>query len=274
MYASRPAQPGVFLTGPQRIVPQMETRIPGVRGATAGPLAMIQLILELTEPPAPTLGNFAAGRNAELLHSLRVAAEPGVAAAGLFLWGAPGSGRSHLLRGWVTAARERGRTARYVACANLSGLGADLQQLDCVAVDDVEQLAPANQVELFNLCNALRERGAALVASGSAPPQQLGLRPDLATRLAWGPVYRVHALSDAEKTGALQDHAAARGIRLPDEVCAFLLARVQRDMGTLLAVLDALDRSSLAAKRAITVPFLREWLQAAQGQDSGLRIED
>jgi DnaA family protein len=138
----------------------------------------------------------------------------------------------------------------------------------------VEQLAPALQVELFNLYNALRERGAALVASGSAPPQQLGLRPDLATRLGWGPVYQVHALSDAEKTGALQDHAAARGIRLPEEVCAFLLARVQRDMGTLLAVLDALDRSSLAAKRAITVPFLREWLQAARGQESGLRIED
>lgn len=235
---------------------------------------MRQLILELTEPPAPTLGNFTAGRNAELLHSLRAAAEPGSGAAALFIWGAPGSGRSHLLRGWVTAARERGGAAQYVACASLSGLNADLRHLDCVAVDDVEQLAPAIQVELFNLCNALRERGAALVASGSAPPQQLGLRPDLATRLAWGPVYHVDALSDVEKTRALQDHAAARGIRLSEEVCAFLLARVQRDMGTLLGVLDALDRSSLAAKRAITVPFLREWLQAAQGQDSGLRIQD
>lgn len=252
----------------------METRNPGVRGAKAGPLAMRQLILELTEPPAPTLGSFTVGRNAELLHSLRAAAQPGAGASVLFLWGAPGSGRSHLLQGWVTAAREGGRTAQCVASENLAALDAGLQHLDCVAFDDVERLAAAMQVELFNLYNTLRERGAALVASGSAPPQQLGLRPDLATRLGWGPVYQVHALSDAEKTRALQDHAAARGIRLPDEACAFLLARVQRDMGTLLAVLDALDRSSLAAKRALTVPFLREWLQAGQDQDSGLRIGD
>ncbi|MNC85471.1 DnaA regulatory inactivator Hda [compost metagenome] len=111
------------------------------------------------------------------------------------------------------------------------------------------------------------------MVSGSAPPRTLGLRHDVETRLAWGLVYQVHALSDEEKLGALQDHAAARGIRLSDEVAAYLLGRVRRDMGTLLAVLDALDRSSLAAKRAITVPFVREWLQAKE-QDSESAIED
>jgi DnaA family protein len=235
---------------------------------------MEQLILGLAEPPAPTLVNFAAGRNAELLHSLRAAAQRRIKAATLFLWGAPGSGRSHLLQGWSGAAREHGAAARYIACENLEGLDADLWSLDCVAVDDVERLAPALQLELFSLCNALREQGGTLVASGSVPPPQLGLRPDLATRLGWGLVYQVHALSDAEKADALREHAAARGIRLTDDVCAFLLARVRRDMGTLLAVLDALDRSSLAAKRAITIPFLREWLQAANNQDRGSRIED
>ena len=78
--------------------------------------------------------------------------------------------------------------------------------------------------------------------------------------LASGLIYRVHALSDEEKMRALESHAAARGIRLPEEVPAYLLGRVQRDMGTLLAVLEALDRSSLALKRTITVPFVRDWL--------------
>ena len=36
-----------------------------------------------------------------------------------------------------------------------------------------------------------------------------------------------------------------------------------RDMRTLVAILDALDGYALAAKRAITVPLVREWTQAA-----------
>jgi DnaA family protein len=215
-----------------------------------------------------------AGRNAELLHSLWAAADGSAGGCALFVWGTRGSGRSHLLQGLVAAARERNRSAAYVPCAESAPVNEALQRLDCVAVDDVEGLADDGQVALFNLFNALREAGGTLAVSGSAPPQQLGLRHDLATRLGWGLVYQVHPLTDAEKIAALQACAQARGIRLPGEVFEYLIARVHRDMGTLLAVLDALDRNSLAAKRAITLPFVREWLQAACSQDSALRIGD
>jgi DnaA family protein len=228
---------------------------------------MRQLILELAPPPAATLDNFVVGRNAELVHSLRVAADRGAAA--IFVWGTPGSGRTHLLQGAVSAVRGRSGTAEYVACTPALQLHEALHRLDGVAIDDVERLSPQEQVGLFNLCNVSRERGALLVVSGSAPPPALGLRHDVATRLAWGLVYQVHALSDEEKMRALRDHAAARGIRLPEEVPAYLLERVPRDMRTLLAVLDAVDRSSLEVKRAITIPFVRDWLQAARGQGSG-----
>ena len=233
---------------------------------------MKQLVLELAPPPAATLDNFVVGRNAELAHSLRVAADRGAAA--IFVWGAPGSGRTHLLQGAVSAVRGRNGTGEYVACTPVLRLHEALRRLDAVAVDDVECLAPDEQVGLFNLFNALKERGAVFVVSGNAPPLELGLRPDVATRLAWGLVYQVHALSDEEKIRTLQDHAAARGIRLPEEVPAYLLGRVPRDMRTLLAVLDAVDRSSLEVKRAITVPFVRDWLQGAQGRDSGFGIRD
>ena len=244
--------------------------VPHARSARARG-AMRQLVLELVPPPAATLGNFVVGRNAELVHSLRGVAERG--ATSVFVWGEPGSGRTHLMQGVISAVRERSGTAEYAACTPGLRLSEALHRLDGVALDDVERLAPEEQVGLFNLYNALKDRGAAFVVSGSAPPLALGLRHDVATRLAWGLVYQVHALSDEEKISALQHHAAARGIRLPEEVPAYLLGRVRRDMGTLLAVLDAVDRSSLAVKRAITVPFVRDWLQA-QGPDSGLRIGD
>lgn len=229
-------------------------------------------MLELAPRPAATLDNFVAGRNAELMHALRDAAGRGQGA--IFIWGERGSGRTHLLQGVVSAVRDRGGAAEYVDCGSGSPLQEGSRQLDGIALDDVERLPATEQAGLFNLYNALRERGALLVAGGSAPPRELGLREDLATRLAWGLVYQVHALSDEEKEAALQNHAAARGIRLPEEVSAYLLGRVRRDMGTLLAVLDAVDRSSLAAKRAITVPFVRGWLQAAKGQSAGSLMQE
>ena len=67
---------------------------------------------------------------------------------------------------------------------------------------------------------------------------------------------------EAARTAALRGHADARGFRLSQEVADYLLRHAERDMPSLLALLDALDRYSLASRRAITVPLLRELLNA------------
>jgi DnaA family protein len=232
-----------------------------------------QLALDLAAPPPPpTLENFIAGRNGELLAQLRrlAAGQPGERF--LYLWGAPDCGRSHLLAATVAQLRRAG--AAYVACRAETRFDAGLQRANCVALDDVERLDEEGQVGAFDLYNALRERGGALIASGSAPPVQLELREDLVTRLAWGLVYQLHALTDEEKTRALADRAASRGFRLPREVAEFLLKRVRRDLPTLLAMLDALDRYSLETKRPVTVPLVRELLSAAEPRDTGHGIRD
>lgn len=231
---------------------------------------MKQLALDFARAPLPTLQNFVAGRNGELLQNLGRLATGSAGERLIYIWGAPGSGRSHLLKGAVAAVHATGASAAYVACAGETRFAEGIERMDCVAVDDVGQLDEDAQIALFNLYNALRERRGALLASGDAPPVQLKLRQDLVTRLGWGLVYQVHALSDEEKAQALKRHAAARGFQLPDEVCAYLLTRVQRDMTSLLAMLDALDRRSLEAKRPITVTLARELLHgapAAQGKD-------
>jgi DnaA-homolog protein len=226
-----------------------------------------QLALDLAVPPPPTLENFIAGRNGELLAQLHrlAAGEPGERF--FYLWGPPDCGRSHLLAATVAQLRRAG--AAYVACRAETRFDAGLQRVNCVALDDVERLDEEGQVGAFDLYNALRERGGALIASGSAPPVQLALREDLVTRLAWGLVYQLHALTDEEKTKALADRAASRGFRLPHEVAEFLLKRVRRDLPTLLAMLDALDRYSLETKRPVTVPLVRELLSAAKPRDAG-----
>ena len=229
---------------------------------------MKQLALEFPRARPRTFASFVAGRNAELLHGLeRLAAGQGERF--LYVWGAPGSGRSHLLAATVAAFGERGAAAALVDCS--TGLAADeaLRRLHGVALDDVDRLDAAGQVAAFDLYNALRERGGALVAAGAAPPVQLALREDLVTRLAWGLVYQVHALSDDEKARALADHAAARGFLLEPAVSDYLLARASRDLPSLLGMLDALDRYSLETKRPVTVPLARELLSAERRGPTG-----
>lgn len=229
---------------------------------------MKQLALDFAVSPPLTLENFIAGRNGELLQQVRRLAGRGGGERFVYVWGQPDCGRSHLLKAAVAHARAGGAAA-YVVCEAGARIDDGLRRMDCVALDDVDRLDGDGQIEAFDLYNSLRERGGALLASGSAPPVQLALREDLLTRLAWGLVYQLHALTDEEKARALADRAASRGFRLPGEVAEFLLTRVRRDLPSLLAMLDALDRYSLETKRPVTVPLVRELLGAAETRDRG-----
>lgn len=228
---------------------------------------MKQLALDFASRPLPALDNFIEGRNGELYSHLRRLAVRQANERFFYVWGRPGSGRSHLLKGVVAALLGAGAAAAFVSCAADTRFAEGLERMDCVALDDVDRLDEAGQIAAFGLYNALREGNGSLLACGSGPPVQLKLREDLVTRLAWGLVYQVHALTDDEKARALADHAAGRGFRLLPEVCDYLLTRASRDLPSLLATLDALDRYSLETKRPVTVPLARELLLAAERRD-------
>jgi DnaA regulatory inactivator Hda len=159
------------------------------------------------------------------------------------------------LRGFAEAAAAR-RAAAYIPAPNADWTRAGA--LEAAAVDDVAGLDEPGQIALFDLCNRLRACDGALAAAGDAPPAQLALRPDLRSRLASGIVLQLRPLDDAEKTAALRERAAARGMSLADELLHHLLTRFDRDMGTQIALLDALDRASLERKRPITLLLLEE----------------
>ena len=214
-----------------------------------------QLTLDLVRPLTPSLDNFVVGRNAEALAGLRAVAL-GQTVGLVYLWGESGSGRSHLLTALAGARPALLSTADEPVPEFADPAGLYL-------VDDVDARDAPSQQRVFVLMNEVRAHpGAALVTTGGAPPAQLALREDVRTRLAWGLVYQVHALSDAEKARALEEHARSRGLALSPDVTAYLLNHMPRDMRTLVAILDALDGYALAAKRSITVPLVREWAHA------------
>ncbi len=226
---------------------------------------MRQLALGLAPSPVPVFDNFFPGRNDEAVSALRALVAGHSAEHFVYLWGEPGCGRSHLLQATVAAASSRGTNARYVAA------GEPLPAGDCgvrlLAVDDVEKLDASAQLEFFRLYNALRECQGAVLAAGNVAPARLQLRADLLTRLGWGLVFQVHALSDDDKRVALKRHAAARAFDLRDEIIEYLLRHRKRDLPSLMTVLEALDRYSLEAKRPITLPLLRELLQSEGGEN-------
>jgi DnaA family protein len=200
---------------------------------------MQQLPLEISPPREPGFDNYLAGANAEALASVRALAAGTFAEPIVYLWGEPGSGRTHLLR---AAAREN-------------------PQL--VVADDVETLHWEAQQALFVAINMTREGRAAVLASGNAPPAQLGLRDDLRTRLAWGLVFQLKVLTDAEKALHLRAEAARRGLELNEDVVGYLLTRAPRDLSSLNYILERLDRYSLARQRPLTIPLVREALAGA-----------
>jgi len=196
-----------------------------------------QLLLQLEPPPAPTLANFLAGPNRAAVDALAALAS-GRAAGAVYLWGEAGTGKSHLLAAVRRAA-------------------------DVATIDDVDRLTEAAQLEAFDRFNRVRAAGGSLVAAGTAPAAHLGaLREDLRSRLLSGLVFQLQPLSDEEKAAALAAHAAERGMKLPPEAVDHLLRRLPRDLGTQFAVLDAIDRYSLALKRPVTLPLVREALAA------------
>jgi DnaA family protein len=216
---------------------------------------MTQMLLGIAPEWIPTLDNFVAGRNIELLSALRQALAAATGERMLYIWGEAGSGKSHLLQAAVEGARSAGQSAVYAR-----GEVPDAAQV--VAVDDAESLDDAAQIALFALYNRQRENGGMLLVSGTQAPAFLTLRDDLRTRLGWGLVYQVHALNDSEKAQALQQHAQARGFELPNEVTTYLLRHGRRDLPALLATLDALDEHCLRLKRLASVPLLKEVMRA------------
>jgi DnaA family protein len=225
-----------------------------------------QLTLDLGTPPPATFDNFFAAGNHELVTRLRelegaLAAGP-VADRTFYVWGEAGSGRTHLLQAVVHEAN--GRACFLNPQASLSAFSFD-PQVTLYTIDDCEQLSGAQQVALFNLFNEVRAHpSAALVATGNAAPLGLEVREDLRTRLGWGLVFHLAALTDEGKAAVLKHAARERGIALADDVPAYLLSQFRRDMPSLMALLDQLDRFSLEQKRAITLQLLRAMLLAKE----------
>ena len=131
---------------------------------------------------------------------------------------------------------------------------------DCHLYTAVQQQAAFNW--FVNAVSSTDGQPRGVLAAGSLPPADLLLRDDLRSRLGWGHVYELHALSEPERRAVLRKQADTRGIFLSDEVISFVLSRFSRDLSSLMQLLDHLDEYALQTQRAITVPLVKAMLES------------
>ena len=188
----------------------------------------------------------------------------------LYLQGGAGSGKTHLLLGACAAAEAVGRRPQYLSLARVRGHARHafegLEHADMVALDDLDAIAGAHddEVALFDLHNRLHDAGVGLLyaAVATSAVLEVGL-PDLRSRLAQCTLVPLRTLDDAGRAAVLRQRAASRGLAFDDAALDWLLTRCSRDLSDLSTMFDRIDQASLAAQRRITVPFLRQVLDAA-----------
>jgi DnaA family protein len=218
-----------------------------------------QLALGIRLRAEALFASFWPGENAEVVAALRAPST-----APLWLWGARGTGKTHLLQAMCAAA---GDTAAYFPLDRSLALPPDAlagyERTPLLCLDDVDAVAGdlAWERALFRLFNEAADLGSRLIfAAGAAPRQSPWLLEDWRSRAAACIVYQLRELDDGGRIAALQLRAAQRGLQLPDETAEYLLKRMPRDLHSLFEVLDQLDEASLVAQRRLTIPFIRDAL--------------
>jgi DnaA family protein len=179
----------------------------------------------------------------------------------LYVWGKSGTGRSHILQAMCH------HNEKSIYLDSISQYHSDilngLESMDMICIDDVHEVLGNAEWEesLFHLMNSVRDGGKQIVLSGNSAALQLEVAlPDLRSRLVAATAVQTDDLSDEQKLEVMVARAHRRGYRLSLEVGRFVLARIDRDMRKLAAILDKVEGETLRQGKTVTIPFIKQIL--------------
>ena len=175
----------------------------------------------------------------------------------LVIFGPSGSGKSHLAN--VFRARSQGNFIKADQLSEME-LGSEVKKNKIVLIDNADAVTenPLKEVALFHLYNLLQEeKGFLLLTSVTAPAQWNIKLADLRSRLLSVPAVALGAPDDMLLSVLLIKQFRDRQIDIGLDVIDYLLPRITRTPGAIRSIVTALDRTSLAEGRGITVALAR-----------------
>ena len=181
----------------------------------------------------------------------------------IYVYGAQGFGKTHVLQGAVLKALSGNQNAIYIDCNDSlpEHILDSIDQLNLISLDNVDVIKNDNQDFFFDLYNRVRQAKVSILVSGSNMPADLSVMKDLKTRLSLAAVYKLEELNDELTMSVLNNQMSERNLTINSKVYEYLFKYYSRDVKILLSAMDQLDRASLQSKKAITIPFVKKTLR-------------
>ena len=186
----------------------------------------------------------------------------------LMLIGGPGAGKSHLAGFWAAE-----RDAQIVQAWTLNAGNVDelMPMGGAVVVEDAHEIGgnPAAEQGLFHLWNLTGARQGLLLITAQLPPRDWGIvLPDLRSRLDTAAQAVLPPPDEALLPAVLVKLFTDRQIQVAPEVIDWLALRMDRDLDLARRLVAAMDRESLADRRAITRRLAAELLDKLAPPDA------
>lgn len=217
-----------------------------------------------------TFNDFFAGENQPIIEQLKQCVQ-GNGEQKIFLCGKPGQGKSHLLQACCHYAQHNEKQSFYFDLARYARHQAAILQgidtYDVVCLDNVDTIIGHKRWEqaLDELMKCHCEKGHQLILSSMYLPNHLDIKnTQLKEHLNWGLILQLKTLIDTNNIDALIFKADLMGFEISPQVGRFLVIQHQTELHELWDLLEEIDRASLAAKRKLTVPFLKQLFQVTQ----------
>jgi len=183
--------------------------------------------------------------------------------AEIYVYGASGLGKTHLLQGAALKMLSEQQSAMYIDCFNPlpEHVLESIEQLNWISIDNIDVIHDNQQDLFFDLYNRAKQAKVTMLISGSGLPSELGVMKDLKTRLGLATIFQLEELNDELTMSVLNNQMIDRNLSIDSKVYEYLFKYYSRDARILLAAMDELDKASLQAKQSITIPFVKNILR-------------